>query len=317
MQKIVILTTGGTIAGVNIDKSDKYKAGVLSADEVLLPVKSKLNELELDFSVEAHEICSLDSRNINEGIWKKLYLKLEHFLPDPEVCGIVITHGTDTLSETAFFLEYTLKTEKPVILTGAMRPSTALSADGPDNLFRAILVAASPLSKNRGVLVVMNNEIHSATDVIKFHKNNVAAFKSPNMGPVGIIVNNHAIFFVRDAKLEHKIYNFNANMTFMYVPIITAFAGDSGELIFSAVKHGAKGIVYAGFGAGTYPDTVKNALDFAEKNNVKIMIAGIVPEGYIELTDKKYLSAGFLSPQKARILLMLEICAHEYDVGKY
>ena len=190
-----------------------------------------------------------------------------------------------------------------------MRPATALSADGPDNLFRAFLVASSPLSQNRGVLVVMNNEIHSAIDVLKIHKNNVAAFKSPNMGPVGIIVNDHAIFFVRDAKLEHKIYNFNPNMTFLYVPIITAFAGDSGELIFSAVKHGAKGLVYAGFGAGTYPDTVKSALNFALNNNVKIMIAGIVPEGYIESTDKRFLSAGFLSPQKARILLMLEICA--------
>ena len=307
MQKIVILTTGGTIAGVNTGKGEEYKAGVLSPEEVLAPVKSKLLELELDFSIETHEVCSIDSRNVNETIWKKLYQTLQEFLKNDEVEGIVITHGTDTIAETAFFLEYTLKTEKPIILTGAMRPATALSADGPDNLFRAILVASSPLSKNRGVLVVMNNEIHGAMDVIKIHKNNVAAFKSPNMGPVGIIVNDHAIFFVRDAKLEHKIYNFNMNMTFMYVPIITAFAGDSGELIFSAVKHGAKGLVYAGFGAGTYPDTVKKALKYAKDHNVKVMIAGIVPEGYIESTDKDYLSAGFLSPQKARILLMLEI----------
>lgn len=309
MQKIIILTTGGTIAGVNVGKGENYRAGALTAEEVFAPVKNKLLELELDFYIETYEVCSIDSKNMNETIWKKLYQVAQEFVNDDEVEGIVITHGTDTLAETAFFLEYTLKTDKPIILTGAMRPATALSADGPDNLFRAILVASSPLSKNRGVLVVMNNEIHSAIDVIKTHKNNVAAFKSPNMGPVGIIVNNHAIFFVRDAKLEHKIYNFNVNMTFMYVPIITAFAGDSGELIFSAVKHGAKGLVYAGFGAGTYPDTVKNALEYAEKHNVKIMIAGIVPEGYIVSTNKNYLSAGFLSPQKARILLMLEICA--------
>lgn len=308
MKKIILLTTGGTIAGVNIGKSEKYKAGALSAEEILKPIKEKLAEFESDFTVEPCEVCSMDSKNINETIWKKLYLAIRKFIAEEDVESIVITHGTDTLAETAFFLEYTLKTDKPIILTGAMRPATALSADGSDNLFRAILVAASPLAKNRGVLAVMNNEIHSAIDVTKTHKNNVAAFKSPNMGPVGIIVNDNPIFFATVAKFKHKIYRFNENITFTYIPIIAAFAGDSGELIFSAIKRGAKGIVYAGFGAGTYPDTVKKALDFAVKNNVKVMIASSISEGVVEVSDENFISAGFLSPQKARILLMLELC---------
>ena len=307
MKKIILLTTGGTIAGVNIGKSEKYEAGALSADEILTPIKERLSEFESDFTVEPYEVCSIDSKNINETVWKKLHLAINKIISDEDVEGIVITHGTDTLAETAFFLEYTLKTDKPIILTGAMRPSTALSADGPDNLFRAILVASSPLAKNRGVLVVMNNEIHSAIDVMKTHKNNVAAFKSPNMGPVGIIVNDNPVFFGAVAKFKHKIYIFNENITFTYVPIITAFAGDSGELVLSAIKRGAKGIVYAGFGAGTYPDTVKKALDFAAQNNVKVMIASSVPEGVAEARDENFASAGLLSPQKARILLMLEL----------
>lgn len=308
MKKIILLATGGTIAGVNVEKGEKYIAGALSADEILSPVKDKLLNIEEDICVEPYEVCSVDSKNINEALWKKLHLTIQRHIADEEVAGVVITHGTDTLAETAFFLEYTLKTDKPVILTGAMRPATALSADGPDNLFRAILVAASPLAKNRGVLAVMHNEIHSAVDVAKFHKNNVAAFKSPNMGPVGIIVNNTPVFFAGVAKFEHKIYTFSENIAYTYVPIITAYAGDNGELIFSAVKLGAKGIVYAGFGAGTYPDTVKNALDFAVGHNVKVMIAGSVPEGFVEKDDENYMYAGFLSPQKARILLVLKLC---------
>lgn len=308
MKKIILLTTGGTIAGVNIANSDKYVSGALSAKEILAPIKDRLAGLENDFLLKSYEVCSIDSKNMNETIWKNLYFTIQEFIADEEVEGIVITHGTDTLVETAFFLEYTLKTEKAVVLTGAMRPATALSADGADNLFRAILVATSPLARNRGALVVMNNEIHSAVDVIKFHKNNVAAFKSPNMGPVGIIVNDNPIFFASVEKFEHKIYDFNKGITFKYVPIIAAFAGDSGELIYSAVKMGAKGIVYAGFGAGTYPDTVKNALDFAVKNNVKVMIASSVPEGIVDVSDENYLSAGFCSPLKARILLALELC---------
>lgn len=297
----MILTTGGTITGKEQDNGG-YLAGAISPEKILEPVKHKLKK---DIVVEIEEICSIDSKDMNEDIWKKLYVSIKRHAKNDEVTGIVVTHGTDTMTETAFFIEYTIKTSKPIVFTGAMRPATALSADGESNLLAAVETAASKDAERLGTLIVMNDEIHHAIDAIKAHKNNVAAFKSPNLGKVGIIINSVPVIF-STKNVSHETFYIDINKKFPYAPIITAYAGDKGELVRLAAKS-AEGIVYAAFGAGTMSKEVKQALLDAEKSGVCVMIAGKAPEGAVNLIDKRFLSAGAFSPEKARILMLLEL----------
>ncbi|MBO6178611.1 MAG: asparaginase [Selenomonadaceae bacterium] len=301
-KRILLVATGGTIAGTG-DIKGKYEAGTIPGSRLLDSVKDAFDINR----VEVQELFSIDSKDMNENMWQEILICVKNFLAKDDAAGVVITHGTDTMAETAFFLEYTLDTDKPVVLTGAMRPASSLSADGPMNLWSALSVADNKESKGRGVLVVMNGEIHSAAYVAKIMRNDVSAFASVNTGAIGSVLNGDVRYFLPKSRPKHKIYKIEREKKLPFVPIIYSYAGDDGEVVGSVLRYGAKGLVYAGFGSGTFSKSVKNALDEAVKKGVKVMISSKVLKGRTLTEDKKFMSADFLTPEQARILLLLKI----------
>ena len=233
--------------------------------------------------------------------------------------GIVVTHGTDTLEETAYFLNLVVKSDKPVVLVGSMRPATGLSADGPLNLVNAVALAASPEAKGKGVMVSMNDKIGSAFGVTKTNTTNVATFQCPDTGCLGIMQNNKPFFFNINTKRhttnsEFDISKLNA---LPRVEINYASLGQDGSLIRSMIKMGVKGIVSAGLGHGNVPDDVMEALKEAKKAGIKVVIASRVPTGMItpvgKFTREGFQSAMLHNPQKARILLMMALTETDND----
>ena len=181
-KKIVVLATGGTIAGVGDEgKTAGYKPGTLTADELIKAVTELGREAEL----ETIQVCNVNSDDITDKIWIRLTNVINEMAEDPEVGGFVITHGTDTLEETAYFLNLTVKTYKPVVLTGSMRPASSLSADGPMNLYEAVCLAASEEAVGKGVMVVFSDRIYSARAVTKISTYHIAAISSGEMGTLG------------------------------------------------------------------------------------------------------------------------------------
>src|SRR5512139_1741716 len=180
--RVVILATGGTIAGVQPKEGDPgYKSGSLSIDSLIgaAPGVDKLAVLE------GEQIASIGSQDMNDAVWFKLARRVNEVLARPDVAGIVITHGTDTLEETGFFLGLVTRSDKPVVLVGSMRPATSTSPDGPLNLYNAVAVAADPSAKGLGILAVVNDDLHSARDIQKTNTTDVQTFVSPNRGALG------------------------------------------------------------------------------------------------------------------------------------
>ena len=244
---IRILATGGTIAGAQADaQSYGYKSGSFKVEDLINAVP-QLKELA-DLSGE--QVANIGSQDMNDAVWLKLAQRVNQVLASPDVDGVVITHGTDTMEETAFFLDLTVKSDKPVVLVGSMRPATAVSADGPANLYSAVAVAASPGAKGRGVLVVLNDEAHAARNVTKTDTTSVDTFKSLNRGPVGLVHTGQIAWFEQmDRRHTSKSeFDVSGRTQLPRVDIIYAHANMSPDLIDAAVKAGAKGLVIAGRG---------------------------------------------------------------------
>src|SRR4051812_27033367 len=164
--KVIILATGGTIAGASASQTDAgYKSGAVAVDTLIAAVP----QLKDIANVSGEQVASIGSQDMNDAVWLKLAKKINEVLGKPDVAGVAVTHGTDTMEETSYFLTLTVKSDKPVVLTGSMRPSTAMSADGPLNIYNAVAIAADPNAKGRGVLVATDDDIHSAHDIVKFH----------------------------------------------------------------------------------------------------------------------------------------------------
>jgi len=248
-------------------------------------------------------------------VWLTLAKRINELLADKNVDGIVITHGTDTQEETAYFLNLTVKSDKPVVLTGSMRPSTALSADGPLNMYNAVALAANPAAKGYGVMVVMNDEIHAAKDVKKMYSTPVQTFQSPQEGMIGTVIFGDILFF-------HKPHGKNTiNSEFSVagvtslprVDIVYGCADMSPDLIDIMVKAGAKGIVIAGVGDGNMNAGTLEAAKKATKAGITVVRATRVPIGAVlvkgEVNDKEFgtICSDELNPQKARVLLMLAL----------
>ncbi len=307
-----ILATGGTIAAAqDADKDTTYQAGQLSVD-VLIDAVPQVRTLA---DVAGEQVCNIGSQDITDAIWLKLARRINELAQDDDVAGIVITHGTDTIEETAYFLHLTAKTDKPIVLTGAMRSPTDLSADGPRNLFNAVAVAADPKAKSRDVLVVFNDEIHGARDVTKLHTTSIAAFASPNSGPLGHIRDGGCKFAERPMR-EHTTrapFDLTDHEKLPAVSIIYAHANMQRTLIDAACEAGAKGLVIAGVGNGNMSAAALAALDDAVGRNIAVVRSTRVPAGPIvrnlEIDDDQrgFITAGTLNPQKARVLLMLAL----------
>lgn len=238
--------------------------------------------------------------------------RINELLAKPDVDGIVITHGTDTLEETAYFLNLVTKSDKPVVIIGAMRPATAISADGPVNILNAVNLAASKDAKGRGVLIAMNDNINGARDVQKTNTLRVDTFQSPELGYLGYFENGRPVFYKATTRkhtidTEFDVSNLN---DLPRVDIIYSHVNDDGRMAEAAVANGAKGIVHAGTGNGSIHEATEPALYDAAKKGIVVVRSARVPNGpTIESTaawDKAgFVHAGTLNPQKARILLQL------------
>jgi len=307
---VIVLATGGTIAGRADPRSAKgYRAGGVTGEQLVASVPG----LDGLAALSVEQIANVGSQDMSEAIWLTLVARVQHIIDHGEADGIVITHGTDTLEETAFFLHNVLPADQPVVLTGAMRPSDARDADGPANLYAAVQVAASPLSQGRGVLVVMNGAIHDPRRVIKAHTTAIQAFQSTEGGPIGTI-DPAAIRYCTPAPVSrHARFAVPKAGPLPRVVIVYAYAGIGVATIGHAVQDGARGIVLAGLGNGNAPQAVLTALASAVRQGVIVIRATRVFAGCVsrnvEVDDERdgFIAAGDLNPQKARVLLQLLI----------
>ena len=309
---VYILATGGTIAGIGTSSTAaNYKPGNLGVEQLLAAVP-ELSDIAL---VKGEQVVNISSQDMTTQIWLRLAKRINELLRQEEVAGVVITHGTDTQEETAYFLNLTVKSDKPVILTGSMRPSTALSADGPRNLYNAVACAVAPESKGQGVLLVMDDRINSADDVTKTHTLFVSTFQSPNYGPVGYLYGGKP-YYMRSSQKRHTAqseFDITTLNDLPRVEIIMGYAGANSLFVDAAIQAGVKGIVYAGVGNGNAPTAASEALIRAAKHGITVVRSARLPSGPStqgnEVDDDRlgFVASWFLNPQKARILLMLAL----------
>lgn len=312
LPNIVILATGGTIAGAAASETEAgYQSGQVGV-EILI---NAVPELKRIANVSGEQIANVGSQNMNDKVWLSLATRANELLSKPDVDGVVITHGTDTMEETAYFLNLVIKSSKPVVLTGSMRPSTALSADGPLNIFNAVAVAADKNAAGRGVLVVANDQIHSGRRIIKTNTTAVQTFTSGGRGPIGIVNYGDTQYFGAPARLHTVDTPFSVEgvTELPRVDIMYIYEGVPGDLIDASVKAGAKGIVTAGVGNGNMTDEAVAALSAAQKSGVVCVRSSRVPTGFvgrnIELDDDElnFVASYDLNPAKARVLLRLAL----------
>ncbi|HIF9168414.1 TPA: L-asparaginase 2 [Photobacterium damselae] len=312
LPNIKILATGGTIAGAGQSATESnYTAGKVGVDALIAAVPDMTKIAD----ISGEQVVSIGSQDMNDEVWLKLAKRVNELLAQDDVDGIVITHGTDTMEETAYFLDLTVKSKKPVVLVGAMRPSTAMSADGPVNLYNAVVAATDEDSKGRGVLVTMNDTIFDARDVTKTNTTSVNTFQSPNFGSLGYIHNSDAKY-QRSPERKHTtetVFDVSKLTSLPKVGIVYNYANASDLPVKALIDAKFDGIVSAGVGNGNLYHTVFDQLEKASKDGIMVVRSSRTPTGSTtldaEIDDAKYgfVASGTLNPQKARILLMLSL----------
>ena len=312
LPNIVVLATGGTIAGAaSSDVQAAYTSGQVGVEQLIaaVPQAKKLATLR------GEQISNIGSQDMNDEVWLKLGRRINELADMPDVDGIVITHGTDTIEETAYFLNLIAKTKKPIVMTAAMRPSTALSADGPLNFYNAVAVAANQGASGRGVLVVINDWIHGASSLTKTSTTAVQTFLSPLRGLIGTVAYGDAEFYrgpVGRNTLDSE-FSLDGVAALPRVDIIEAYENMDGTLIDAAAAAGAKGIVIAGVGNGNMTQAALAALAEQSKKGIVCVRSSRVATGRVgrnvEVDDDKLglIASEDLSPQKARVLLRLAL----------
>ncbi|MBV8175234.1 MAG: type II asparaginase [Verrucomicrobia bacterium] len=313
LPNVVILATGGTIAG-----SGATSTTTVGYKPATVPVQALIDavpELKKVATVQGEQVFQIASQNMTNEYWLKLAKRVNELLQQPDVDGIVITHGTDTLEETAYLLNLVAKSAKPVVIVGAMRPSTALSADGPINLYNAVLVAGSKEAVGKGVLVCMNDQINSARDVTKTNTSTADTFKSPELGVLGYIQGDRVAFYRLPAR-RHTLnseFDISGADKLPNVEIAYGFANVSRTTVDALAAAGVDGIVYAGVGDGNPSEVTEQALADARAKGILIVRSARVGNGIVarnsEVNDDKrdFVVSDTLNPQKARILLMIAL----------
>ena len=316
-QKIVILGTGGTIAGTASSASDNigYTAAQVGVDQLVaaVPALAELGPLHTE------QVAQIDSKDMSFTVWAQLATRVSHFLAQPDVQGVVITHGTDTLEETAYFLQAVCQPAKPVVLTCAMRPATAIAPDGPQNVLDAVAVARTPGAG--GVIAVCAGALHSALDVQKVHTYRIDAFSSGDAGPLGY-VEEGSVRLLRNwplaqetraqvaiEKIASMLGTPNAPI-WPRVEIVMSHAGASGAVVEALVAQGVDGLVVAGTGNGTLHQALETALLKAQAAGVRVLRATRCLNGRVLPTPSDVIAdSRGLSTVKARVALMLELLA--------
>jgi L-asparaginase len=310
---IKILATGGTIAGAAKANTATtgYTSGAISVDNLIKAVP----EIQNLANISGEQITNESSTDLNDEILLSIGKHVNELLASDDVDGIVITHGTSTLEETAYFLNLVVKSNKPVVLVGAMRPATAISADGPFNLYNAVLLASSKEAKRKGVLILLNDRIGSAREVTKTNTSMLDTFKSDEHGYLGVIVGGKPYFY-NETTRKHTInseFDISKIDKLPQVDILYGYQNSNkyGYLYEAAVKAGVKGIVIAAPGNGSLSKATQKSATDAQKNGLAIVRSSRVGSGVVNRLasddNNKFISADSLNPQKARILLMLSL----------
>jgi L-asparaginase len=310
--QIKVLATGGTIAGAQATQADAgYKSGSFSVDDLIKAVPQMTNIAVLS----GEQVANIGSQTMNHEVWLKLAKRVNEVLADKDTDGVVITHGTDTMEETAYFLSLVVKSDKPVVLVGSMRPATAISADGPINLYNAVALAGNPEAKGRGPLVILNDTIHYAREAQKTHTTRMDTFQSPNRGIAGMMNTGKAFFYSKNTTRHTTKSEFSVDgkgiSDLPRVEVVYSYANLGGDMIDALVEKGVKGIVLDGVGDGNTTDAALAALEKAAKKGVAVVRCSRTGSGVVdrnvEVNDDKlgFIAGMELSAQKARILLML------------
>lgn len=306
-RKIMMIGTGGTIAGTGNGSSalTEYRSGSIGVDDLMQAVPA----LAEYGPFESVQFSNIDSSEMSPYRWVRLALLVNEVAKRDDISGIVITHGTDTMEETAYFLQLTVNTNKPIVMTGSMRPATALSADGPVNLLQAVQVARSKNAWNQGVLVVMNGYIDSAREVAKLHTTDMATFGNAQLGHMGCVQNGKAYFYYTPCRTHTSDSEFilREEVELPTVGIVNLYGGMDTEIL-SVVANRSQGLVIGGFGHGTLPQGVRNALKKITIPKVRSSRIGngIVSSNSLDAKEG-FIVSDSLSPVKARILLMLAL----------
>ena len=307
-----IVATGGTIAGRGQPgRLSGYRSGAIPIEELLADVP----RLEEVAHVSSEQFSNVGSTSITPAQWLQLAQRINVILADgvdgEPVDGVVVTHGTDALEETGFFLGLTVRSDAPVVMVGAMRPATATSADGPLNLLNAVLVAADPDSRGRGVLVVLNEEINAARDATKTNTHRVQTFRSRSWGALGTVESDGPTYYRRTERRHTSDSEFDVRdlepADLPRVDISYTYNGTDGTDIRAFVAAGADGIVVAGSGAGATTRAQGDALEEAAESGVVIVRGSRTGSGRIAGGRGEDIGADDLLPQKARILLMVAL----------
>lgn len=299
MKNIYLIATGGTIAGRSYNSEDtiNYKAGVIKANELLQSV----NDLQDIANIQYEDFCQIASENMTTDIWLKLAKRVNELSNQQDIDGIVITHGTDTMEETAFFLNLVCKTQKPIILTGAMLPASAKNPDGPNNIKDAFLVATNEKSVNKNVMIVMNHNIFNAEHIKKCHSTSIDAFSNPINEKLGYIVDKN-IFWEKDVPKTNLNFDINSLTELPKVNIITAYADMPDDFIQIILSKKSANIIFDAFGNGTLPEKIVEQLKNTEGFFVNTTQTG---KGKAVKSYDNIISGMEYTAKQARILLML------------
>lgn len=309
---IHILATGGTIAGTGSSAtSSNYTAGQV-AISTLLKAVPELNNIA---NITGEQVVRIGSQDMNDDVWLTLAKRINELLRRPDIDGIVITHGTDTMEETAYFLNLTVKSDKPVVLVGAMRPSTALSADGPLNLYNAVVVAGAKESMGKGVLVAMNGLVLGAESVLKMNTIDVQTFQAPNSGALGYIFNGKVHYNMLPLKKHttQSIFDVTRLTSLPKVGIVYSYSNIEADMVRPLLDNGYRGIIHAGVGNGNIHKNIFPLLIDARRKGILVVRSSRVPTGPTtldaEVNDAEYqfVASQELNPQKSRVLLMLAL----------
>ncbi|GAB3450018.1 type II asparaginase [Insolitispirillum peregrinum] len=313
LPNVMILATGGTIAGTGATSTTTvgYTAAKIGVEQLIEAVP----ELKKVANVKGEQVFQIASENMTNDHWLKLSKRVNELLAKPDVDGIVITHGTDTIEETAYFLDLTVHSAKPVVIVGAMRPATAISADGPINLYNAVSLAGSKDAVGKGVLVALNDQINAGRDVTKTNTSTADTFRTPELGMLGYMQGGLPHFYRQPVRKHTTESEFDVSKldSLPQVDIVYGYANNNRIALDAFVKAGAKGIIHAGVGDGSLSNAMKPGLIDARKDGVVIVRSSRVGNGILarngEANDDEldFVASDTLNPQKARILLMLAL----------
>jgi L-asparaginase len=314
LPRVALIITGGTIDSVGKDRLDL--AWYIEANKRLNTgdLLAQIPELESIARVKEVPFRRLPSHALVDKDWLDLVRTIHQIFDNNQADGIVITHGTNTIEETAYFLTLTVKTDKPVVVVGSMRPSSAISADGYLNLLNAVKVAADPASKGRGCLLVMNDTIYSGRDVTKTATYRVETFQGRDLGPLGYADADGKVVFYHQTVKKHTVqteFDVRNLEGLPRVDVVVSYVGADGAMVDAAVAAGAKGIISAGTGAGRPTPAEDQAFDRAREKGVMICQASRVGSGRVvrspSLVRRGFVAADNLQPWKARLLLSLAL----------